>query len=60
MGEFAKALYFKMKMVAIREKVLSADHVDLATSYNNLAATYFYLGNFKKCKEYRDSSIKCV
>ncbi|MCB9317581.1 MAG: tetratricopeptide repeat protein, partial [Lewinellaceae bacterium] len=52
LGEFAKALYFKMKMVAIREKVLSADHVDLATSYNNLAATYFYLGNFKKCKEY--------
>jgi tetratricopeptide (TPR) repeat protein len=56
LGEFYKALEFKLKMVAIRGKVLSAEHPDLAISYNNLAETYGAMGDHQKSLEFHQKA----
>ncbi|MFN0200197.1 MAG: tetratricopeptide repeat protein [Bacteroidia bacterium] len=38
-------------------KVLSADHPDLATSYNNIAITYYYLQDFLQAFAYFQKAI---
>ncbi len=57
LGEFYKALDYSKKMLAIREKVLPAEHPDLAQSYNNLAATYVALGEHRKSLEYNQKAL---
>lgn len=57
LGELFKALDYSQKMVAIREKVLPAEHSDLATSYNNLAETYRALGEYQKTLEYNQKAL---
>ena len=39
-GEFDKAKDYHERALAIREKQLSPDHVDVARSYNNLGVVY--------------------
>ena len=52
LGQLNKSLDFSLKMVAIRDAVLPAEHPDLATSYNNLAGTYGALGQHDKRLDY--------
>jgi preprotein translocase subunit SecA/nephrocystin-3 len=48
MGDYKKELEYQLKALKIREKVLTPDHPDLATSYNNVGGSYGDLGNHKK------------
>jgi tetratricopeptide (TPR) repeat protein len=52
MGNYAQALSYDLENVRIKEKILAADDVDLATAYNNIAGTYEYLGDYQKSLEY--------
>jgi tetratricopeptide (TPR) repeat protein/GTPase SAR1 family protein len=52
LGQVYKALEHSLKFLAIREKVLSPDHPDLAFCYINLATTYNTLGQNDKDLEY--------
>ncbi|MFN0037631.1 MAG: tetratricopeptide repeat protein [Saprospiraceae bacterium] len=56
-GEVYKALDYSQKAVAIWEKVLSSEHPDLASSYNNLALTYGALGEHQKALEYNQKDL---
>ena len=47
-GEYQKSLDLALKTLAIREKILPADHPDMATSYHNLSADYGQLGEYQK------------
>jgi len=45
-GKYAEAIPLAEKALAIREKVLGAEHPDVATSLNNLALLYKSQGNY--------------
>jgi tetratricopeptide (TPR) repeat protein len=49
-GEYHKALIYEQKIVAIRKK--HGKHLSLANAQNNIAITYFYLGNYQKSIEF--------
>ncbi|MBC7775197.1 MAG: tetratricopeptide repeat protein [Phycisphaerae bacterium] len=51
-GDYQKALEFNLKTLAIREKSLSVDDLDLAKSYSEVGKTYDNLGNYKIALEY--------
>ncbi|MDR1222975.1 MAG: tetratricopeptide repeat protein [Tannerella sp.] len=46
------ALEYKMKNLAINERVLGTNHPDTATSYNSIGTTYYSMGNYPKALEY--------
>ncbi|MBQ7099969.1 MAG: tetratricopeptide repeat protein, partial [Oscillospiraceae bacterium] len=52
LGDQQKALEYKLKALAIWERVLPEDHPDLAQSYNNVGTTYGDLGEHQKALEY--------
>ena len=52
-GDHRRALEYKHKALAIRERVLPPDHPDLAVSYNNVGTTYDELGDHAKALEYK-------
>ena len=52
LGDHKQALKYKLKDLAICEKVLPDSHLSLATSYNNVGNTYGALGDHKKALEY--------
>lgn len=52
-GDHRRALEYKYKALAIRERVLSPDHPALATSYGNVGSTYSALGDHAKALEYK-------
>jgi tetratricopeptide (TPR) repeat protein len=56
-GQVYKSLEYSQKALAIREKVLPPDHPDLASSYNNLAATYGALGQNDKQLAYHQKAL---
>ena len=53
LGDHNKALEYKLKALAICEKVLPGDHPDLVLSYNNVGGTYGDLGDHNKALEYQ-------
>ncbi|MFM9949873.1 MAG: tetratricopeptide repeat protein [Saprospiraceae bacterium] len=57
LGEFYKALDYDLNGVTVREKVLSPEHSDLATSFNNLALTYNALGEHQKSLEFNKKAL---
>ncbi len=57
LGELGKALACSQKALAIREKVLPAEHLDLAQSYNNLAVAFDSLGEHQKCMEFLQKAL---
>ena len=57
LGDHAKALEYKLKALAIREKVLPPDHPSLATSYNNIGVTYFHLKKYPLALEYLEKAL---
>jgi tetratricopeptide (TPR) repeat protein len=50
-GEYAKALLWYSMALAIREKVLGAEHPDTAEIYNNIAGVYDNQGDYAKALE---------
>jgi len=57
LGDHARALEYKKKALAIREKVLPPEHPDLAHSYNNVGNTYYALGNLEGALEYMQKAL---
>ena len=53
LGDHQKALEYKLKDLAICEKVLPPEHPSLASSYNNVGSTYGALGDHKQALEYQ-------
>jgi tetratricopeptide (TPR) repeat protein len=50
-GDYVKALEWYYKALAIREKVLGAEHPSTATTYNNIAVVYFDEGKFSEARD---------
>ena len=60
-GEFAEAGRYFKEALALREQHLPADHLDLATSYNNLANVYLAQAKFTDAIElYNKVHDRCV
>ena len=57
LGDHEKALEYKQKALAIRERVLPPDHPDLAQSYNNVGSTYGALGDHEQALEYKQKAL---
>lgn len=57
-GDHRRALEYKHKALAIRERVLPPDHPDLAISYNNVGYTYDDLGDHAKALEYKLKALE--
>jgi tetratricopeptide (TPR) repeat protein len=51
-GDYAKALEYNGKALAIRERVLGPEHPDTATTYNNIGGVYRAQGDYAKALEY--------
>ncbi|HLG14862.1 MAG TPA: CHAT domain-containing tetratricopeptide repeat protein [Blastocatellia bacterium] len=49
-GKYGQALSLAERSLAIREKVLGADHVDIAQSVNNVAALYKEKGDYARAE----------
>jgi CHAT domain-containing protein len=47
-GKYSEAIPLAERALAIREKVLGKEHLNVAESLNNLAALYFSQGNYAK------------
>ena len=55
---YSESLYYYMKILKIREKVLPENHPDIIMSYNKIGSIYRKLGNLKKELEYRLRVLK--
>ena len=51
-GDYAKALEYYQKNLAICEKVLGVEHPNTGTTYNNIASVYQAQGDYAKALEY--------
>ena len=51
-AQYAKALEYHQKSLAIKLKQLGPGHNDVATSYNNMAVVYYAKKDLAKAKEY--------
>ena len=43
---------YHLRAIEIREKKLGSNHVDVATSYNNIGVVYHRMGELEKAKNY--------
>jgi len=57
LGQYGQAKDYLEKTLAIREKVLAADHPDLATSYNNLCTIYYAMGQLDQARDYGQRAV---
>ena len=55
-GNYAQALEFYNKALAIQLKVLGENHAATATSYNNIGLVYAAQGNYAKALEYYEKA----
>ena len=55
--EFEEAKQYFQYSLTFKLKELSPEHVDFATSYNNLASIYKDLGDFEQAKEYQQRAL---
>jgi tetratricopeptide (TPR) repeat protein len=58
LGQLDRALEYQLKALAIREKILSADHPHLAQSYNNVATIYRAMGQLDRALEYQLKALE--
>jgi tetratricopeptide (TPR) repeat protein len=58
-GELDQAKDYYERALAIREKQLSPDHVDVALSYNNLGVVYRAKRELDKAKDYHEA-LSCM
>ena len=56
-GDYAKALEYYGKALAIRERVLGTEHPSTATTYNNIAGVYQAQGDYAKALEYYGKAL---
>jgi tetratricopeptide (TPR) repeat protein len=56
-GEYDKAIGYYEKSLAIRLKVLEAEHPEVATTYNNLGSAYLKKGEYDKAIGYYEKSL---
>ena len=57
LGEHRKALEYKLKALALWERVLPEDHPDLAVGYISAGYTYGALGEHQKALEYQQKGL---
>ena len=57
MGEYAIALEYYEKSLAIQLKILDSEHPSTATSYNNIGEVYHNIGEYAKALEYYEKSL---
>ena len=57
-GDYSLAKKFLENALEIRLKIWSADHGDVATSYNNLASVYRSMGDFNRAKEFYENALE--
>ncbi len=57
-GEFSKARNYYERALEIEKEQLGSNHVEVATSYNNLGMVYRYAGEFAKAKEYYERALE--
>ena len=58
LGDFAKAKDYCERALEIRKEQLGSNHVDVATSYNNLGTVYRHTGEFAKAKDYHERALE--
>jgi tetratricopeptide (TPR) repeat protein len=56
-GEYAEALEWYDKALAIREKVLGLEDPSTATTYSNIALVYYEQGEYAKALEWNEKSL---
>ena len=56
-GELDQDKDYYERALAIREKQLSRDHVDVARSYSNLGAVYHAKGEIDQAKDYYERAL---
>ena len=56
-GDLEQAKEYQQRSLAITLDKLGPEHVDVATSYNNLASIYKHLGDLEQAKEYQQRSL---
>jgi CHAT domain-containing protein len=57
MGDYGEALEYYQKALAIREKVLGAQHPSKATSYSSIGLVYHSMGDYPKALEYYQKAL---
>ena len=59
-GKYSEAIPFAEKELAIKEKVLGSNHIDIAQSVDKMAALHFVLGDFAEAEAFlkRSEEIK--
>lgn len=57
-AEYKEALKYEERALEIQEKVLSAEHPELATSYSNIGCIYLALGDYEKALEYDEKALE--
>ena len=57
LGDLEQAKKYEQRSLAITLDKLGPEHVDVATSYNNLASIYQDLGDLEEAKEYQQRSL---
>jgi len=56
-GQYAEALEYWQKSLAIRIRVLGHDHVDVVALYNNIGSVYKAQGQYAEALEYHQKSL---
>ncbi|MDR0469050.1 MAG: toll/interleukin-1 receptor domain-containing protein [Peptococcaceae bacterium] len=56
-GDYAKAMEWYLKALAIAEKVLGTEHPDTATTYHNIAGIYRKQGDYPKALEWHSKAL---
>ena len=57
LGEYAEAVKFYEKALAINEKTLPSTHPDLATSYSNLGRVYDHMGEYSQALSFHQKAL---
>ncbi len=58
MSDYTKSLEYYEKDLKITLKLLGEEHVDTATSYNNMGNVYKNMSDYTKALEYYEKSLK--
>ena len=57
LGNYEQAKEYHELALNIRQEKLGPEHVDVATSYNNLGLVPDNLGNYEQAKEYHELAL---
>jgi tetratricopeptide (TPR) repeat protein len=57
-GKYEEAIGFYKKSLEIQQKILPANHPDLATSYNNIGLVYKNMGEYSKALSYYEKDLE--